>query len=315
VNGCPAVRPQFVISLIAKIIVQIVTRQSETRMIVSQETAAADKPVIRIRPVEDSPGVGFRELWSYRELLYFLVWRDVKVRYKQTAIGAAWAVLQPMLTMLVFTVVFGNFTSMPSDGLPYPLFSYTALLPWTYFSKALTQSILSVVGNSNLITKVYFPRLLLPLSAVVAGLIDFAIAFVFLLVMMGWYGVVPNILGMLLLPVFLLITVLTALAVSLWLSVINVRYRDVGQGIPFFVQLWLFASPVVYPLSSVPEKWRLILGLNPMTGVIEGFRWALLGKEMPDVSLLLISVSVVMALLFTGVIYFKRMEATFADVV
>ncbi len=271
--------------------------------------------VIRIRPSETRIAIGFKDLWDYRELLYFLVWRDVKVLYKQTAIGAAWAVIQPLMTMVVFTLVFGTFAKIPSDGLPYPIFSFAALLPWTYFSKSLTQSVTSVVSNANLISKVYFPRLLLPISAVVEGLIDFAIAFVFLLGMFAWYRVVPSLWSVLLVPLFILLALLTALSVSLWLSVINVRYRDVGRAVPFLVQLWLFASPVAYPASMVPLKWRHLFGLNPMTGVIEGFRWALVGKERPDAALLLISVAVVIGLLFSGLVFFKRMESTFADVV
>jgi lipopolysaccharide transport system permease protein len=225
-------------------------------MLASQQNPAVDIPVIRIRPASDRLASGLKELWQYRELLYFLIWRDVKVRYKQTAIGAAWAIIQPLMTMIIFTVVFGKFANMPSDGLPYPIFSFAALLPWTYFSKALNQSVSSVVADANLITKVYFPRLLLPLSAVVGGLIDFAIAFVFLLAMMAWYGLAPQ-WGILLLPFFVLLTMLTALSVSVWLSVVNVRYRDVGQAIPFLVQIWLFASPVAYSASVVPENWRL----------------------------------------------------------
>jgi lipopolysaccharide transport system permease protein len=283
-------------------------------MIASATNPAVDIPVIRIESSKSWLRLGLKELWEYRELLYFLVWRDVKVRYKQTAIGAAWAALQPLLTMLIFTVVFNKFAKMPSDGLPYTIFSYAALLPWTYFSKALNQSVLSVVGNAHLITKIYFPRLLLPLSAVLGGLIDFAIAFVFLLGMMAWYRIVPD-WGILLLPFFVLLTMVTALSVSMWLSVINVRYRDVGQAIPFLIQIWLFASPVAYPVSVVPEKWRLLFGLNPMTGVIEGFRWALLGTEMPDILFMSISVGTVLVLLISGVVYFKRMESTFADVV
>jgi lipopolysaccharide transport system permease protein len=239
----------------------------------------------------------------------------VKVLYKQTAIGAAWAVIQPLMTMIIFTLVFGTFAKIPSDGLPYPIFSFAALLPWTYFSKSLSQSITSVVANAHLISKVYFPRLLLPISAVVEGLIDFAIAFVFLLGMFAWYRVVPSLWSVLLVPLFILLAMLTALSVSLWLSVINVRYRDVGRAVPFLVQLWLFASPVAYPASVVPLKWRHLFGLNPMTGVIEGFRWALVGKERPDAALLLISVTVVIGLLFSGLVFFKRMESTFADVV
>jgi lipopolysaccharide transport system permease protein len=275
---------------------------------------AIDIPVIRIEPSTSRLRLRLKELWDYRELLYFLVWRDVKVRYKQTAIGAVWAILQPLLTMVIFTVVFARFAKMPSDGLPYPIFVYSALLPWTYFARALNQSTVSVVGNANLITKVYFPRLLLPVSATLSGLIDFGISFVFLLGMMVWYGIMPG-WGMLFLPCFILLAMLSALSVSLWLSVVNVRYRDVGQALPFLIQLWLFASPVAYPLSVVPEKWRILFSLNPMTGVIEGFRWDLLGRATPDLVPIIISVTVVLAVLFGGLFFFKRMEETFADVV
>jgi lipopolysaccharide transport system permease protein len=283
-------------------------------MIASQHNPVADTPVIRIRPASDRLANGLKELWQYRELLYFLIWRDVKVRYKQTAIGAAWAIIQPLLTMIIFTLVFGKFANMPSDGLPYPIFTFAALLPWTYFSKALSQSVSSVVADANLITKVYFPRLLLPLAAVVGGLIDFAIAFVFLLGMMAWYGLAPHS-GILLLPFFVLLTMLTALSVSVWLSVINVRYRDVGQAIPFLVQIWLFASPVAYPVSVVPENWRFLYNLNPLAGIIEGFRWALLGSQNPPIVSLLSTAAFVLALLYGGIVFFKRMEKTFADVV
>ena len=283
-------------------------------MIASQHNPVADTPVIRIRPASDRLANGLKELWQYRELLYFLIWRDVKVRYKQTAIGAAWAIIQPLLTMIIFTLVFGKFANMPSDGLPYPIFTFAALLPWTYFSKALSQSVSSVVADANLITKVYFPRLLLPLAAVVGGLIDFAIAFVFLLGMMAWYGLAPHS-GILLLPFFVLLTMLTALSVSVWLSVINIRYRDVGQAIPFLVQIWLFASPVAYPASVVPENWRFLYNLNPLAGIIEGFRWALLGSQNPPTVSLLSTAAFVLALLYGGIVFFKRMEKTFADVV
>lgn len=247
-------------------------------------------------------------------MLYFLAWRDVKVRYKQTAIGAAWAVLQPLLTMAVFTVVFGKFARIPSDGLPYPIFAYSALLPWNFFSGALTRTVSSVVGSSHLITKVYFPRLVIPISATVSGAVDFSIAFVVLLGMMVWFGISPT-WGVLALPLLLLLALVTALGVGLWFSALNVKYRDVGYVIPFLVQLWMFASPLVYPVSLVPEKWRLLYSLNPMAGVIEGFRWALLGKAHPDFTALGISVVIVVFLLLTGAAYFRRTERTFGDVI
>ena len=282
-------------------------------MSTSQARFQSDLPVTQIQSSTPST-LGLKELWDYRELLYFLVWRDVKVRYKQTVIGAAWTVIQPLVTIVVFTLVFQNLAKMPSDGIPYPLFSFTALLPWNFFAKALNTSITSVVGNANLITKVYFPRLVLPISAVLSGLIDFGISSLFLLGMMIWYGIMPG-WGVLALPFFLLLAVLTALSIGLWLAVINVRYRDVGQATAFLIQLWLFVSPVAYPLSLVPEKWRALYSLNPMTGVIEGFRWALLGKPMMDILPIVISIVVVLALLFAGIRFFRRMEETFADVV
>jgi len=280
----------------------------------SETRSALDIPVIRISSSTSWLALRLGELWDHRELLYFFVWRDVKVRYKQTAIGAAWAIIQPILTVVTFTIIFDKFAKMPSDGLPYPVFSYAALLPWNYFAKSLNGSIISVVAGANLITKVYFPRLLLPISATVSGLIDFGISFIFLLGMMAWYGIVPT-WGALLLPCFILLTMLTALSVGLWLSVINVRFRDVAQATSFLIQIWLFASPVAYPVSVVPERWRALYSLNPMAGVIEGFRWALLGKQMPDIVSIITSAAVVLLLLVGGIIFFKRMENTFADIV
>ena len=255
-----------------------------------------------------------RAVWDYRELLFFLVWRDIKVRYKQTLIGAAWAILQPLLTMVIFTIVFGTFAKIPSDGLPYSIFAYAALLPWQYFAQAISHSSDSLVSSANLITKVYFPRLIMPLAAAVAPLVDFAIAFVILLGMLVWFGIAPT-WGVLALPLFLLLALVTALAVGLWLSALNVTYRDVRYTIPFLVQFWLYASPVAYPVSLVPERWRLLYSLNPMAGVIEGFRWALLGKASPDFGVMAVSTAVVLALLLGGLVYFTRMERTFADVV
>jgi lipopolysaccharide transport system permease protein len=274
----------------------------------------ADISVIRIEPSRGWVSIELSELWTYRELLYFLIWRDVKVRYKQTVIGIGWAILQPLLTMVIFTMIFGNFAKIPSDGLPYPVFAFTALLPWNLFAGALNRCTLSLVGSANLITKVYFPRLIVPVSAIISGIIDFAIAFVFLLGLMLWFHIVPT-WGAIALPIFLLLTLITALAVGLWLSALDVRYRDVGHAIPFLIQIWMFLSPVAYPLSVVPEKWRLLYSLNPMVGVIEGFRWALLGKESPDFKVIAVSTAVVVALLLSGLVYFKRIERTFADVV
>lgn len=272
-------------------------------------------PEIVYEPSHGWSALKLGELWEYRELLFFLTWRDIKVRYKQAALGVTWAILQPLLTMVIFSVIFGQLAKLPSEGVPYPVFSYTALLPWQLFAGSLTRAGVSLVGNSNLITKVYFPRLLIPLSAVAAGLVDFVIAFVILLGLMFFYGIslTWNILW---LPLLVLLALLTALAVSLWLSALNVQYRDVQYAIPFLVQAWMYASPVAYSTGLIPETgiWRIVYGLNPMAGVIQGFRWALLGGNPPDI-LMAISTAMVLVLLVTGLFYFKKMERTFADVV
>lgn len=247
-------------------------------------------------------------------MLYFLVWRDLKSRYKQTSLGVAWAVLQPFLTMVVFSVFFGRLAGVPSDGLPYPVFTFTALLPWQLFSHALTESGNSLVTNRDLLTKVYFPRLLIPLATVLAGLVDFVLAFLVLLGMMAFYGIVPTA-AILFLPVLVLLACLTALAAGLWLAALNVQYRDVRYTLPFLVQFWLVATPIAYPASLVPDAWRPLYGLNPMVGVVEGFRWAMLGRAGPLDASVLVSVLVVFALLTGGLFYFRRMEKTFADVV
>ena len=272
----------------------------------------ADLPIVQIEASRGWLSLNLREVWTYRELLYFLAWRDVKVRYKQTVIGAAWAVVQPLLTMLVFTFVFGRVAKIPSDGSPYPLFVFVGLLPWNLFSRALSQSIVSVVGNANLITKIYFPRLLLPLSGILPGVIDFAISFVFLLGLMVWYRVIPGA-AVLLLPLLVAFTLLASLSVSMWLAVVNVRYRDVGQAVPLLIQLWLFVSPVAYPLSEVEPKWQLLYSVNPVVGIVEGFRWAVLGTQNAPIIPLILGVAVASLLLVGGTIYFKRMEETFAD--
>ncbi|HEY5403183.1 MAG TPA: ABC transporter permease [Pyrinomonadaceae bacterium] len=274
----------------------------------------AGLPTLRISPPSRWTSLEFRELWEYRELLYFLIWRDVKVRYKQTALGAAWAVIQPFFMMVVFSLFFGRLAKVPSDGIPYPVFTFCALLPWQLFANALTESSNSLVGNQNLITKVYFPRLVVPISAVLGGLVDFVIAFMILLGMMLYYGIVPG-WAIVTLPGFILLAVMTALGVGLWLSALNVQYRDVRYTIGFLVQLWLFLTPVAYPSSIVPEKWRPLYGLNPMAGVVEGFRWALLGKSQPPGAMLWVSVAVVIVILFGGLYYFRRMEQQFADIV
>lgn len=276
--------------------------------------AAGSLPVLRIEPSRGWVSLGLRELWQYRELLYFLAWREVKVRYKQTAIGAAWAVIQPLMTMVIFTVIFGKFAKLPSDGFPYPVFAYTALLPWTYFAQALARTGSSLVGDANLIRKIYFPRLIIPLATVSVPIVDFFLSFLILLGMMAWYGITPT-WGVFMLPLFLCLALMTALAVGLWLSPLNVRYRDVGLTIPFLVQLGMYLSPVAYSISLVPEQWRLVYSLNPMVGVIEGFRWALLGKESPNFGVIAISALMVMVLLAGGLVFFRRMERTFADVI
>jgi lipopolysaccharide transport system permease protein len=270
--------------------------------------------VLTIKPSRGWVNLRLKDVWEYRELLYFLVWRDIKVRYKQTLLGAAWAVIQPFFAMVIFSVFFGKLAKVPSDGLPYPIFAYTALLPWQLFAYALNESGNSLVASQQLIKKVYFPRLAIPIAAVLAGLVDFAIAFVVLLGMMLYYGIYPTV-AIVTLPLFILFAVATALAAGLWLSALNVEYRDVRYTIPFITQFWLFATPVVYPSSLVPEPWRALYGLNPMAGVVEGFRWALLGKSGGMGPLMLVSVLAVIALLIGGLIYFRRMENTCADLV
>jgi lipopolysaccharide transport system permease protein len=271
-------------------------------------------PVLRIEPSSGCVSLRLGELWEYRELLYFLVWRDIKVRYKQTALGAAWAILQPVMTMMVFSVFFGRLAKVPSDGIPYPVFVYAALLPWQLFAYALSESANSLVVSQNLIKKVYFPRLVVPIASVLSGLVDFAISFVVLLGLMAYYGIRPTA-AVAVLPLFILFAVASALSVGLWLSALNVQFRDVRYTIPFLTQLWMFATPVAYPSSLVPEKWRALFGLNPMAGVVEGFRWALLGKSTSPGPLLWVSIVAVVGLLIGGLIYFRRMESTFADVV
>lgn len=270
-------------------------------------------PTFFIRPAQGWASLGLRELWEYRELLYFLTWRDVKVRYKQTVLGAAWAIIQPLFMMVVFSLFFGYLARMPSDGIPYPVFAYCGLLPWQLFAHSLTESSNSLVANERLITKVYFPRLVVPISAVFGGVIDFAIAFLILVGMMAYFGLAPG-WAILTLPGFMLLAVATALGAGLWLSALNVQYRDVRYTINFLVQFWLFATPVAYPSSIVPERWRAFYGLNPMAGVVEGFRWALLGKSPPSFALLAVSVAVVVLILIGGLYYFRRMEGTFADI-
>jgi lipopolysaccharide transport system permease protein len=267
-----------------------------------------------IRPPKGFFSVRWNELWEYRGLLYFLTWRDIKVRYKQTVIGAAWAIIQPFFTMVVFTLFFGKLAKIPSEGVPYPIFSYTALLPWTLFAQAMNQSANSLVGSANLLTKVYFPRLVIPLSATLAPFVDFAIAFILLLGMMSYYQIYPTV-AVVWLPAFLLLEFTSSLGVGLWLSAMNVEYRDVRYVIPFLTQLWLFATPVIYPSSLLHGPWRVILALNPMTTVVEGFRWTLLGVGNTPGEMIWASVGISLLLVVTGLMYFNRMEKTFADVV
>ena len=285
-----------------------------SRAMPASSTERSAPPHIRIEPSKGWISLGLKDLWYYRELLFFLAWRDIKVRYQQTALGAAWAVIQPLFTMLVFTLFFGRLAKVPSDGIPYPLFSYTALLPWQLFAYALTESSNSIVANERLITKIYFPRLVVPLASILAGLVDFAISFALLIGMMTWYGVRPT-WAVLTLPFFVIFTMATALGVGLWLCALNVQYRDVRHTLSFIVQFWLIASPVAYSSTLVPARWRPFYGLNPMAGVIEGFRWALLGKAQAPGALLWVSGVVVAAVLVGGLYYFRRMEKTFADLV
>jgi lipopolysaccharide transport system permease protein len=286
-------------------------------MAASETTILPSPPIVRITPPSGWWAIPFGEVWEYRELVYFFVWRDIKIRYKQTVIGAAWAVLQPFLTMLVFWLFFGTLAHIPSQGLPYPIFYYSALLPWMYFAASLQNATNTIVENQRVITKVYFPRLALPISAVFSGLVDFAISFLMFVAMMAYYHIHPT-LAVLWMPVFLLMAVLTALGMGLWLSALNAIYRDVRYVVPFLVQFWMFASPVVYPSSLVSAKWpkwAWLYGLNPMVGVIEGFRWSIAGSGDPPGRMVLISSAVILVVLLSGLAYFQRMETTIADVV
>jgi lipopolysaccharide transport system permease protein len=280
---------------------------------VSPDNSASILPVQIIAPAAGILPIRLAELWAYRELLYFLVWREIKIRYKQTALGVAWAVLQPLLAMTVFSLFFGRLAGLPSDGFPYPLFTFCALLPWQLFAFALTESSNSVVSNQRLITKVYFPRLILPLAGVSVGLADFACTFVLLVVMLAVYGLTPG-WAILTLPLWTLLALATALGVGIWFSAINVRYRDVRYTLPFLTQIWLVATPVAYSSVIVPLHWRPLVALNPMVGVVDGFRWALLGTAFPGPSVL-VSASAVLLLLVSGLFYFRSVERTFADIV
>jgi len=276
--------------------------------------AVTDRSVIYLRPSKGWVSLRIDELWRYRELLYFLIWRDIKVRYKQTVLGASWAIIQPFFTMVVFSLFFGRLAQIPSDGVPYPIFAFAALVPWTFFANGLGQSADSLVGSQQLIKKVYFPRLAIPVATVLAGIVDFGLAFLMLLGMMMFYGVALTANVIWLAPL-LLLALITSLGVGLWFSALNVRYRDVRYVVPFLVQIWLFATPIAYPSSLLDEQWRIVYALNPMVGVVEGFRWALLGTETAPGPMILVSSIVAVAILVGGAFYFRRMEQTFADVV
>jgi lipopolysaccharide transport system permease protein len=266
-----------------------------------------------IQPLHNWSLLRFDELWRYRELLFFLIWRDISVRYKQTLLGAAWAVIQPLATMIVFSIFFGNLAKIPSDNVPYPIFAYSGLLPWSFFAGGLAASADSLISNSNLVSKVYFPRILIPLGAVMSGLIDFLIAFIILIGLILYFRVTPT-LNILMLPLFLLLAIISALGLGLWLSALNVQYRDIRYVVPFFVQFLLFATPVAYPSSLLAEPWRTLYGLNPMAGVVEGFRWALIGTPAPG-GIIWVSAGAAVLLLLTGLAYFRAMEDNFADVI
>ena len=280
----------------------------------SPASLASPKAHFLIEPPRGWVALELRELWLYRELLFFLAWRDIKLRYKQTALGAAWAILQPLLTMVIFSVIFGQLAKLPSDGIPYPIFTYTALLPWQLFAFALTNSSNSLINSQNLISKVYFPRLIIPLASTLAGMMDFVIAFLVLLGLMAYYRIAPST-AILYLPLFLILALLSALAVGIWLSALSVEYRDVRYIVPFLTQFWMYATPIAYSSSLIPENWRLLYGLNPMTGVVEGFRWALLGMQTSGGVMIAVSAAVVVVMFISGLYYFRRMENNFADVI
>ena len=293
------------------------------------DVAAADEdifpgstdPFIRIRPSKGWVPLDFEEMWRYRELLYFFVWRDIKIRYKQTILGASWAIIQPLFTMVIFSLFFGKLAQIPSDGIPYPLFSYTALVPWTFFANGVTLASNSLVNNADMIRKIYFPRMSLPIAAVLAGLVDFTLAFIVLIGMIIGFSIVPAAnydaqisLKVLWLPLLLLLGLVTTLGVSFWFSAMNAQFRDVRFVVPFLIQAWLFLTPIAYPSSLLPEPWRTLYGINPMAGVVEGFRWALLGTDTAPGSMMILSVLAAILILIGGAYYFRRMETKMADV-
>jgi lipopolysaccharide transport system permease protein len=279
----------------------------------ASDNPAAQEPII-IKPSEGWVNLRLNEVWEYRELLYFLSWRDIKVRYKQTVLGAAWAVLQPFLTMVVFSIFFGNLAGVPSDEVPYPIFSYAALVPWMFFANGLTKSTQSLVSGGNMVKKIYFPRLLMPIAAVFSGLVDFVLAFLVLLAMMLYFDILPT-MAVIWLPLLLLLGLVTSLGVGMWLTAMNVQFRDIRYVMPFIVQVWMFATPIAYPSSLLDQPWRTLYALNPMVGVVEGFRWALLGVDTQPGPMIVVSSLVAIGLLVSGAFYFRRMEKTFADVV
>jgi lipopolysaccharide transport system permease protein len=282
---------------------------------IDQTQVSAPPPHLRLQATKGWISLRLGQLWEYRELLYFLTWRDIKVRYKQTFLGASWAILQPFLTMVAFSFFFGRLAQVPSDNIPYPIFSYVALIPWTFFASGVTQSANSLVGNSNLIKKVYFPRLTMPISGVLVGLPDFLLAFIVLVFMMVFYGLYPTVASILWLPLFLMLALITALGVGLWLAALNVEYRDIRYVVPFLIQFWLFVTPIAYSSTMLEGPGRILYGLNPMVGVVEGFRWALLGRGEPPGPMVAVSGVVAIVILIGGLFYFRRMEKTFADIV
>jgi len=279
-----------------------------------------DELVLFIRPSRGWTAINLKEIWNFRELIFFLIWRDIKVRYKQTVLGATWAIIQPFLTMVVFTIFFGKLAKVPSDNIPYPIFSYSGLLPWGLFVKGLADAGHSLISHRAMITKIYFPRLVIPFSSVLSGIVDFGLAFIVLIGIMIYYQFIPGSTyqinltpALLALPLFIILALITALGVGLWLSALNVIYRDINYILPFLTQFWLFITPIAYPSSMIPEKWQLLYAINPMTGVVEGFRWALLGTETAPGPMLAVSTTISLIILITGLFYFRRMERTFAD--
>ncbi len=280
----------------------------------TQSKAQLNNRIVRIKPSSGLVSLKLNELWEYRELLYFLTWRDIKVRYKQTLLGAGWAVIQPFFTMVVFSLFFGKLAKMPSDNVPYPIFSFAALVPWTFFSNGMGQASNSLVGSANLITKVYFPRLAIPLASVLVGAVDFTLSFAVLIGMMFYFGLTPT-LNIVWLPLLIVLVIVTSLGIALWLSALNVKFRDVRYVIPFLTQIWMFATPIAYPSSLLKQPWNTVYGINPMVGVVEGFRWALLGTKTAPGLMVIVSAAMSVLLLVTGAIYFRSMEKTFADLV